>query len=121
MRTSKPSPSGHIRPDWDRPLHLKGLVRRKGEEDACSAGSQSGKPLYLLWGRLNKGQSEPQEVSGVGTSTPSFHVAQLKAAKENTVHGKCFLEGSAMAFRTAKHQETEKWRNKLPHLQRMPP
>lgn len=24
-----------------------------------------------------------------------------------------------MAFRTAKHQEIEKWRNKLPRLQRM--
>ena len=62
MRTSKPSPSGRIRTDWDRPLPLKGLARRKGEEYMCSAGSQSGKPLYLFWGRPNKGQREPQEV-----------------------------------------------------------
>lgn len=59
MRTSKPSPSGHIRTGWDQTLHLKGLARRKGEEGVCPAGSQSGKPLYLLWGRLNKGQSGP--------------------------------------------------------------
>ena len=51
----------------------------------CSAGSQSGKPLYLLWSRLNIVQSEPQEVLGVGTSIPSLHMAQLKAAKQNTV------------------------------------
>ena len=51
----------------------------------CSAGSQSGKPLYLFWGRPNKGQREPQEVPGVRTSIPSLYVAQLKAAKENSL------------------------------------
>jgi len=50
-----------------------------------------------------------------------FSAGCSRAAKENTVLRKCFLEGSAMAFRTAKHQEIEKWRNKLPHLQRMSP